>query len=103
MNHVLNHSKSLNLLRVLLVSAVLVVSRAPLAHPPCLRCPFPANSTAHAILSAADALNKIDIDFFESSRFCSSAIMSKSRVYADINVLRPREYWDYESLTVQWG
>ncbi|XP_071915465.1 casein kinase II subunit alpha-2-like isoform X2 [Coffea arabica] len=103
MNHVLNHSKSLNLLRVLLVSAVLVVSRAPLAHPPCLRCPFPANSTAHAILSAADALNKIDIDFFESSRICSSAIMSKSRVYADINVLRPREYWDYESLTVQWG
>ena len=30
-------------------------------------------------------------------------IMSKSRVYADVNVLRPKEYWDYESLTVQWG
>ncbi|KAG6382847.1 hypothetical protein SASPL_157435 [Salvia splendens] len=29
--------------------------------------------------------------------------MSKARVYADINVLRPREYWDYENLTVQWG
>jgi len=31
--------------------------------------------------------------------------MSKSvaRVYSDINVQRPREYWDYESLTVQWG
>ncbi|OAY33643.1 casein kinase II subunit alpha-2 isoform X1 [Manihot esculenta] len=28
---------------------------------------------------------------------------SKSRVYADINVIRPKEYWDYESLTVQWG
>ncbi|KAE8673982.1 Casein kinase II subunit alpha-2 [Hibiscus syriacus] len=29
--------------------------------------------------------------------------MSKSRVYTDVNVLRPKEYWDYESLTVQWG
>ncbi|KAL6512839.1 Homeobox protein HD-6 [Orobanche hederae] len=29
--------------------------------------------------------------------------MSKARVYADVNVLRPREYWDYENLTVQWG
>ncbi|TYJ08170.1 hypothetical protein E1A91_A11G055500v1 [Gossypium mustelinum] len=29
--------------------------------------------------------------------------MSKSRVYADVNVLRPKEYWDYESLIVQWG
>ncbi|KAK9061896.1 hypothetical protein SSX86_019080 [Deinandra increscens subsp. villosa] len=29
--------------------------------------------------------------------------MSKSRVYADVNVVRPREYWDYEALTVQWG
>eukprot|EP01018_Ginkgo_biloba_P006121 Gb_38540 [translate_table: standard] len=29
--------------------------------------------------------------------------MSKARVYADVNVLRPKEYWDYESLVVQWG
>ncbi|RDX64593.1 Casein kinase II subunit alpha-2, partial [Mucuna pruriens] len=29
--------------------------------------------------------------------------MSKARVYTDVNVLRPKEYWDYESLTVQWG
>ncbi|KAL0461840.1 UNVERIFIED_CONTAM: Casein kinase II subunit alpha-4, chloroplastic [Sesamum latifolium] len=28
---------------------------------------------------------------------------SKARVYQDINVIRPKEYWDYESLTVQWG
>lgn len=28
---------------------------------------------------------------------------SKARVYSDINVVRPKEYWDYESLTVQWG
>lgn len=28
---------------------------------------------------------------------------SKARVYSDINVIRPKDYWDYESLTVQWG
>ncbi|KVH92477.1 Protein kinase, ATP binding site-containing protein [Cynara cardunculus var. scolymus] len=28
---------------------------------------------------------------------------SKARVYTDVNVTRPKEYWDYESLTVQWG
>ena len=26
-----------------------------------------------------------------------------SRVYPDVNVKRPREYWDYESLVVNWG
>lgn len=26
-----------------------------------------------------------------------------SRVYADINVQRPREYWDYENLEIEWG
>jgi hypothetical protein len=25
------------------------------------------------------------------------------RVYADVNVNRPRDYWDYEALTVNWG
>lgn len=29
--------------------------------------------------------------------------MSRARVYADVNVRRPREYWDYENLTVTWG
>jgi hypothetical protein len=29
--------------------------------------------------------------------------MSQARVYADVNVKRPREYWDYESLVVNWG
>ncbi|KAI4385559.1 hypothetical protein MLD38_003572 [Melastoma candidum] len=28
---------------------------------------------------------------------------SKARVYADVNVVRPKDYWDYESLTVQLG
>mmetsp|Transcript_30743 Transcript_30743/g.63993 ORF Transcript_30743/g.63993 Transcript_30743/m.63993 type:complete len:102 (-) Transcript_30743:1076-1381(-) len=29
--------------------------------------------------------------------------MSRARVYADVNVHRPRDYWDYEALTVNWG
>jgi len=29
--------------------------------------------------------------------------MSRARVYADVNVHRPRDYWDYEALTVSWG
>lgn len=33
----------------------------------------------------------------------SVRIMSKARVYTDVNVLRPKEYWDYESHTVKWG
>lgn len=28
---------------------------------------------------------------------------SKAKIYTDINVVRPKEYWDYESLAVQWG
>ncbi|KAG6705453.1 hypothetical protein I3842_07G179600 [Carya illinoinensis] len=33
---------------------------------------------------------------------CSGQAMSRARVYADVNVHRPKDYWDYESLTVQW-
>mmetsp|Transcript_25556 Transcript_25556/g.66054 ORF Transcript_25556/g.66054 Transcript_25556/m.66054 type:complete len:388 (-) Transcript_25556:332-1495(-) len=29
--------------------------------------------------------------------------MSRARVYADVNEERPKEYWDYEALSVQWG
>src|SRR4051812_1208467 len=29
-------------------------------------------------------------------------LFRQARVYADVNVLRPREYWDYEALQVQW-
>ncbi|VDQ06243.1 unnamed protein product [Trichobilharzia regenti] len=30
-------------------------------------------------------------------------LSSKARVYADVNLNRPREYWDYESYEVKWG
>lgn len=28
---------------------------------------------------------------------------SRTRVYADVNTHRPREYWDYESHVIEWG
>ncbi|XP_055986208.1 casein kinase II subunit alpha-like [Sorex fumeus] len=30
-------------------------------------------------------------------------VQSRARVYADVNTQRPRKYWDYESLVVEWG
>jgi len=30
-------------------------------------------------------------------------VQSKARVHSDVNVTRPKEYWDYESIAVQWG
>merc|ERR1711907_315298 len=33
----------------------------------------------------------------------SGHLPSRSRVYCDANEKRPREYWDYDSLVVEWG
>jgi len=30
-------------------------------------------------------------------------VKNRARVYADVNQHRPKEYWNYESLTVNWG
>ena len=30
-------------------------------------------------------------------------VMSRARVYADVNVSKPKDYWDYETLSIQWG
>lgn len=35
--------------------------------------------------------------------FSDMPLSSKARVYADVNLNRPREYWDYESYEVKWG
>ena len=29
--------------------------------------------------------------------------MSRAKVYADVNLRKPKEYWDYESLQINWG
>jgi len=36
-------------------------------------------------------------------RLPAQRIACRCRVYADVNVHRPRDYWDYEALTVNWG
>jgi len=30
-------------------------------------------------------------------------VKSRARVYSDVNVHRPKEYWDYENMTINWG
>jgi len=30
-------------------------------------------------------------------------MMSRARVYADVNVTRPKDDWDYENLSIRWG
>jgi len=31
------------------------------------------------------------------------AMQSRARVYADVNTHKPRSWWDYEALNVDWG
>ncbi|CAG7865205.1 unnamed protein product [Brassica rapa] len=71
--------------RLLLVWAVLTL-RAPLAHSPIRRSP-PAISSGNTTIDPDPLL----------------AEMSKARVYTNVNVVRSKDYWDYESLNVQWG
>lgn len=30
-------------------------------------------------------------------------LRNRASVYTDVNQHRPREYWNYEALTIQWG
>lgn len=85
------HESPAPLLRFLLV-CTLVALRAPVAQPPNLRIPIVTNTT-----TILHQRHKAQIS---SSNFEG---MSKARVYTEVNVIRPKEYWDYESLTVQWG
>lgn len=74
----------------------LVALRAPVAQPPNI-----LDSLIPYTTSISNKTNyKIElVKIFDSNL----SVMSKARVYADVNVIRPREYWDYESLTIQWG
>ncbi|XP_019076633.1 casein kinase II subunit alpha-2 isoform X1 [Vitis vinifera] len=97
------HTPLVPLFPLLLVCA-LVALRAPLALPPNLRPhsspPIPDNKIITPIVDTSKARLKLQLSEISSS---DVAPMSKARVYADVNVLRPKDYWDYESLTVQWG
>ena len=89
-------------LRFLLVCA-LVALRAPVAQPPSVRIPTnPTLQTANTTIvhHRSKTNNRHRAQISGSS---NRTHMSKARVYTDVNVLRPKEYWDYESLNVQWG
>ncbi|XP_078430372.1 casein kinase II subunit alpha-2-like isoform X2 [Wolffia australiana] len=47
--------------------------------------------------------NELTTAVANCSEYRRRVAKSKARVYADVNLLRPKEYWDYESLVLQWG
>jgi casein kinase II subunit alpha len=49
------------------------------------------------------SLNSTNSIRLEGAHHGYMATPSISRVYADINTHKPREYWDYESHMVEWG
>ncbi|KAG2545676.1 casein kinase II subunit alpha-like [Panicum virgatum] len=57
---------------------------------------------AAAAAAAAEAPLPMTPRFGRATRFPGGAA-SVARVYADANAQRPKEYWDYESLDIQWG
>lgn len=67
------------------------------AQPPSAKCPPSTHRLRPSVIVPDTMSQKIG----KAVRRPGAA--SKARVYADVNVIRPKEYWDYESLTVQWG
>ncbi|KXG37490.1 casein kinase II subunit alpha [Sorghum bicolor] len=57
---------------------------------------------AAAAAAAAEAPLPMTPRFGRATRH-PGAVASVARVYADANAQRPKEYWDYESLDIQWG
>ncbi|XP_022963414.1 casein kinase II subunit alpha-2-like [Cucurbita moschata] len=88
-------------LRLLLVFVVFAL-HFPVAHSPTFRSPpLSPPSDGSFFNSAGTGLgDKITPIGLVGSSYPP---MSKARVYTDVNVLRPKDYWDYESLAVQWG
>ena len=93
------------LLRFSLV-CILIALRAPVAHHPNLHTFSPSISPAEANSAASTTISDRGTKSYHQNLEISGSnrpAMSKARVHADVNVHRPKEYWDYESLTVQWG
>ncbi|KAJ7528045.1 hypothetical protein O6H91_16G080800 [Diphasiastrum complanatum] len=69
-----------------------------------------SSSSSHPLLPGQDLLvvaagapSTANLAHKIGKAFRLPGAVSKARVYADVNVLRPKEYWDYESSIVQWG
>lgn len=41
--------------------------------------------------------------FQKATRAADESLMSRARVYADVNDQKPQDYWDYENTQLQWG
>lgn len=97
------HDKVHILHRISLLCALLALL-ALVAHSPNLRPSASSPTPSTGEDSSSVLVDKIsnNLSKIYDSRLLEPN-MSKARVYADINVIRPREYWDYESLAVQWG
>lgn len=70
--------------------------------------PFVNPATVHAVHLPSTLLNFAKHCSYRFHSFSSSfparmPLPSRSRVYTDVNVHRPREYWDYEIHTVEWS
>lgn len=62
------------------------------------------SSDIGCVLSATGTKFRIVANDQTTIRFIRQmALPSRARVYADVNSHKPREYWDYESYTVEWG
>jgi len=87
--------------RYLLLLCAILILRAPLAHSliPPLTCVN--TGTVESDVTGIRFDRCLDTDSL--AKISLSTVMSKARVYTDVNVIRPKDYWDYESLNVQWG
>jgi hypothetical protein len=90
---------------------ILSISRLPISRLCLSLNSFSSINKSILLLSSVGLQSKTDIIAVSSiySRVLwssSSSVMplpSRSRVYADVNSHRSRDYWDYESHVVEWG
>lgn len=85
-----------------LVAALLVLPSPPVVSPPRPLPPPPSPLDDDRSVLLGPLIPNVTGNL-EIPEVSAAAPMSKARVYTDVNVHRPKEYWDYESLTVQWG
>ncbi|CAG7888255.1 unnamed protein product, partial [Brassica rapa] len=85
-----------SLLRFLLFCGAIFISCAPSAHSP--------TSPSTVVTNGSSFDPHLDPYSLEEE-ISLRTVMSKARVYTDVNVIRSKEYWDYQSLffNVEWG
>lgn len=60
------------------------------------------NSTSTSQVATPTAV-RTPVSTSSSARNKNRTVKNRARVYWDVNQHRPREYWNYEALTVNWG